>query len=131
MERIIIISHIICRIMDIFLTTMVVVIFPSLFTTGDDKRSLFNIVGDCRTTQEPLNLSMLCHSGLHLWLNPHCTGTSVSTVRQRLIFSFRNYCTVSKDKTKSSSWSSWRCVATLNEIQHPQFNSRLLYTAHY
>ena len=55
MERITIISIIIRRIMDIFLTTMVVVIIPSPFTTGDDKRSLFNIVGDCRTTQEPLN----------------------------------------------------------------------------
>ena len=81
MEWIIIISHIIPRIMDIFLTTIVVVIFPSPFTTGDDKRSLFNIVGDCRTTQEPLNnfeyavpLSppSLAQSSLYWHLSKHC-----------------------------------------------------------
>ena len=62
-------------------------------------------------------LSMLCHSRLHLWLNLYFSGTSVSTVRQRLVFSFRNYCTVSKDQTKSSSWSSWRHLATLGDTE--------------
>ena len=54
MERIIIISNIIFRIIDIS-HNFSGMIFPLPFTKGDDKRSLFNILGKCRTTQESLN----------------------------------------------------------------------------